>query len=127
MSNQRPVRWLAVAVAVAALGILFLSPAQAQKKEATKAAVSTFLVVSPHTAEECLVALDGVVASGKDALDNWYWGCKAGDHTGYEIVKAESGAKALETVPENLRSKARAMKLNRFTTEEVASFHEMTK
>ena len=127
MLNQRLVRWMAVAVALAAVGILFLSPAQAQKGETTEATMSTYLVISPHTPEECLASLDGIVASGEGALDDWYWGCAAGNHTGYKMVEAESEDAALAVVPENIRGKAKAMKLNKFTAEQVAAFHENMK
>ncbi len=127
MLNQRPVMWLTVAVAIVAAGILFLSPAQAQKEKAAEATMSTYLVISPHTVDECLASLDGIVAGGEGALDNWYWGCMAEDHTGYQIVEAESEAAALSVVPENVREKARAIKLNKFTKEQVASFHEKMK
>lgn len=133
MLSKQVLRWLVVVAAVAAIGLLYVSPAYSQGKEeaktetkaATKTEMSSYLVVSPHTPEECLAALDGVAAAGKDDLNNWYWGCMVGDHTGYEIVKAASEADALKNVPESLRTKARAMKLNKFTAEQIASMHEM--
>lgn len=127
MFDQRFSRWAVIAMAVVVAGISLASPVQAQEGKTTETAKSTYLVVSPHTAEECLAALDGIVARGKGALDNWYWGCMTGDHTGYEIVKAESEANALTVVPENMRDKARALKLNKFTEEQVASIHEKMK
>jgi hypothetical protein len=127
MASQRSATWLTIAVVVALAGILFLSPAQAQKEKAEEASMSSYLVISPHTTDECLASLDGIVAEGEGTLDNWYWGCMAGDHTGYRIVEAESEAKALSAVPENVREKARAVKLNKFTEEQVAKFHEKMK
>jgi hypothetical protein len=117
-------RYLA-AFAVLTLAVLFILPASAIGGDETKAEMSAYLVNSPHTAEECLGALDEVAASDKNALDNWYWGCMDGDHTGYEIVQASSRTEALKVVPENLRAKAKATKLNKFTAEQVASMHKM--
>jgi hypothetical protein len=127
MLSRRFVMWLTVVAAIGIAGFLIMSPAQAQKEKAAEVTMSTYLVISPHTMEECLASLDGIVATGEGALDNWYWGCAAGDHTGYLIVEAESEAAALAAVPENIREKARAMKLNKFTEEQVATFHEKMK
>ena len=125
MFNQFSSRLISVfALAVAIMALTF-TPSMAQKKEAVKPALTAYLVVSPHTAEECLSALDDVAASEKGALDKWYWGCMAGDHNGYEIVQAESEPQALKVVPESIRAKAKVMKLNKFTDEQVASFHKM--
>lgn len=82
-----------------------------------------YYVESKHTPEECLRALDEILAKGPDALSRVDWGCMAGDHTGYSIVEARSEADALATVPAFLRGKARAVRLNRFTPEQIRSFH----
>jgi hypothetical protein len=85
---------------------------------------SEYLVVSPHDSESCLKALDGVAALGDDVLKKYDWGCMAGDHTGYIMVKAENEEEALKVVPESLRSQARAVKLNKFTRKQIESFHK---
>jgi hypothetical protein len=104
-------------------------PTQAEEpakgKEAAKAEMSQYLIISPHTADECLAALDAVEAQGNDALAKWQWGCMAGNHTGYAMVWASSEQDALKMVPEMIRSKARVMKLNQFTAEQIKSFHQM--
>jgi hypothetical protein len=108
-----------------ALVVLFALPASVMAGDEAKTETATYLVTSPHTPEECLAALDEFAASGKNALDNWYWGCMDGDHTGYEFVQATSETEALKSVPENLREKADATMLSKFTAEQVASFHKM--
>jgi len=120
---MKPSRWLA-GLAVIAFAFLIAFPAISKAGDETKAETSTYMVSSQHTPEECLSALDEFAASGKNALDNWYWGCMDGDHTGYEIVQASSKDEVLKTVPENLRAKAKAVKLNKLTAEQVASFHK---
>lgn len=125
MLGRFVLRSVAVVVAFGVLAMMVSAPVSAQEKSASKETISSYLLISPHTAEECLAALDGVAASGEGALDKWYWGCAAGDHTGYEIVKASSEKEALSFVPEATRSKAKAKKLNKFTAEQVASFHNM--
>jgi len=83
-----------------------------------------YLVESKHTQEECLRALDEVLAKGSDTLGRIEWGCMAGDHTGYSIVDASSESDALQIVPTFLRAKARAVKLNRFTPDQIRAFHQ---
>lgn len=95
------------------------------KKEAMpKAQMSEYLVISPHTAAECDAALMDVEKIGKDVLAKYDWGCMSGDHTGYLRIQAASEADALKMVPENIRGKARAIKIVKFTPEQIASFHK---
>ena len=106
--------------------------AMAQNKEATKAkhemkmkmeGLSTFLIISPHTADQCLATLDAVSATGKGALAKWDWGCMSGDHTGYMITHAADETAALKMVPESIRAQAKAIKLNKFTAEQLKGMH----
>ncbi len=83
-----------------------------------------YFVESKHTQEECLRALDEVLAKGSDVLNRMEWGCMAGDHTGYSIVDARSESDALQIVPMFLRGKARAVKLNKFTPDQIRSFRQ---
>jgi len=84
-----------------------------------------FLVMSPHTPEECLSSLDAVQAKGPGNLAQWEWGCKAGDHTGYLMIHAASADAALAQVPEDMRAKAKVLPLNKFTEADLKKFHEM--
>lgn len=94
------------------------------KAVAAESGKAAYLVISPHTKAECLAALDGVAAQGADMMARYDWGCMANDHTGYLKVQAASEQEALAMVPESMRSKAKAVKLNKFTVEQVKSFHE---
>lgn len=82
-----------------------------------------YFVESPHTPQECLDALDKILAKGPDALAKYEWGCMAGDHTGYAIVDARSESEVKEAIPDFLRGKARVVKLNTFTPEQIQGFH----
>jgi hypothetical protein len=55
---------------------------------------------------------------------NFDWGCQAGVHTGWAIVEAESESEAKLTVPSRLRTKARAIRLSRFTPQTIEAQHE---
>ena len=82
-----------------------------------------YLLVAPHTAEQCLAALDDVDQNGKGVLKKMDWGCTAGDHTGYLTVEADDEKAALATLPEKTRTGARAVKLVKFSPEQIRQFH----
>ena len=83
-----------------------------------------FHVESPHTQEECLRALDELLAKGSDVLARYEWGCMAGDHTGYATLEAGSEEEIRKTIPSFLAGKARVVKLNKFTPEQIRDFHK---
>lgn len=97
--------------------------------ESASPGMSEFIVISPHTADQCLQALDATLAmpNGEAELARWDWGCLSGDHTGYLIVHAASADEALKHVPEAMRAQAKAVKLNKFTPEQIKSAHEVKK
>lgn len=82
-----------------------------------------YLVIAPHTAEQCLAALDDIEQHDQALLKKIDWGCAAGDHTGYLEVNAADEASALKTLPVKTRTGARAVKLVKFSPEEIRSFH----
>jgi hypothetical protein len=84
---------------------------------------SKYLVIAPHSKEECLAALDDVDQNGKGLLKKIDWGCAAGDHTGYLEVEAADEKEALANLPEKSRASARAVKLVKFTPEQIKQFH----
>jgi hypothetical protein len=84
--------------------------------------LNRYLVESPHSDEECLHALDLVVAAGH--ITHYDWGCEAGEHTGWVIIEAENESEALLSVPTFIRHKARAIQLTKFTPEIIHSFHQ---
>lgn len=86
--------------------------------------MNRYLVETEHSAEDCLHILDLVLASGY--ITHYDWGCETGNHTGWVIVEAESEEEALLSVPSIVRNKARAVKLNKFTPENIKSFHNLT-
>ena len=85
---------------------------------------SKFLIIAPHTPEQCLAALDDVEQNGKGVLKKIDWGCAAGDHTGYLAVDAADEKEALANLPEKTRAGARAVKLVKFSPEQIRQFHQ---
>ncbi len=88
--------------------------------------MAQYLVKLPHDDAECLKALDEIAEKGSELLPKVYWGCMAGDHTGYAIVdaKSESAAKQMIVDP-TIRSNASVTEVKKLTTKEISSFHKM--
>ena len=80
-----------------------------------------FIVISDHTAEECVRALKEVLAIGY--LTHFNWGCKDGVHTGWAIIDAESKDEAMMSVPTFLRPRAHVVQLTQFRQESVEKMH----
>ncbi len=76
-----------------------------------------YLVSVTHTMEDCIRALKAIDAVGM--LAHFDWGCKDGEHTGWVIIEAENKPQALMVVPPLLRNNAHAVKLMKFSPEDV--------
>ena len=83
-----------------------------------------YIVESRHTEEECLKALDEILAKGADTLGKFEWGCKSGDHTGYAFIDAENESKVRSMIPQFLSEKTRVVQVGKFTPQEIKSFHK---
>jgi hypothetical protein len=86
--------------------------------------MARYLVELPHTKEDCLEALDSVAAFSHALLDRIDWGCGADVHTGWLVMEAQDEATAKMMLPTNIRGRAKAVPLNKFSAEQVKSFHE---
>ncbi len=126
---------LTIRMAVGCLAVLLLAGgAIAQKKaetktetktshaKATKASMPAFLIISPHTQEECLGVMDEVNKTKQ--LGEWDWGCASGNHTAYRIVHAPDEQAALALVPENVRAKAQVFKVGKMTPAQLDAAHK---
>jgi len=80
-----------------------------------------FLVVSNHTAEDCIRALKETLAIGY--LTHFDWGCKDGVHTGWAIIEAEDKPQVLLSVPTFLRGQAQVVQLKKFQPDKVEAMH----
>jgi hypothetical protein len=133
MRNKPVLAIVTIALSFLALFVLlnvtaFSGDEAKEKPKAMGAAEkATFMIASPHTQEECMAAIDAVAAKGPENLSQWNWGCMAGDHTGYAFVTATDDKSALANVPENIRAKAKATKVDRFTMDQIKMFHEQAK
>ncbi len=80
-----------------------------------------FLIVSPHTKEECKIALQQTLAAGY--ITHFEWGCLDGQHTGWAILEAEDPKQAMMAVPPAQRHSATIVKLTRFSPKDIESMH----
>ncbi len=76
-----------------------------------------FLVMSPHTKEDCNKVVKLTLAIGY--LTHFYWGCKSGDHCGYAMIEAENEKEALLSVPTVIRNKGKAIGIVQFDPKDV--------
>lgn len=83
----------------------------------------SFLIISPHTEEDCAKVIQDTLAMGY--LTHFDWGCKDAEHTGWAILEAENKAEALMVVPPLVRSHARAIQLSKFSPDEVRGWHDV--
>jgi uncharacterized protein YdhG (YjbR/CyaY superfamily) len=87
--------------------------------------MARYLVESPHTKEECVVALEEIKDKHPELLNKMEFGCKAGEHVGWAMVDAGSESEVCGMIPEAIRSKAHVVELVKFTPEQIESFHSM--
>ena len=80
-----------------------------------------FLIVSPHSTEDCKKTIQEVMAMGY--ITHFDWGCKDGEHTGWAVIEADNAKEALLVVPALQRNKARAIKLTKFAPEDIMKSH----
>ena len=80
-----------------------------------------FLVISNHSAEDCVRALKEVLTIGY--LTHFDWGCKDGVHTGWAVIEAENKAEAMMSVPTFLRGQAQIVQLTKFQADKVEAMH----
>lgn len=80
-----------------------------------------YLVISPHTPEDCAKAIKQIESVG--SLTRFDWGCRDGEHTGWVIVEADSKAEAMMVVPSVERPRAKVVKLVKFSPAEVKAMH----
>jgi hypothetical protein len=76
-----------------------------------------YIVIAKHTDEMCTKALKQIESIGY--ITHFDWGCKDGNHTGWVIIEADSHAEALMCVPSADRPQAKAVKLTKFSPEQV--------
>ncbi len=80
-----------------------------------KIKMQRYLIETPHTEKDCQMLIDQVYAMGY--LYHFDWGCPDGVHSGWAIIEAENEAQARLAVPSFIRSKARVVRLVKYSGE----------
>lgn len=79
--------------------------------------MNRFLVISPHTADECKMAIKQFREYNAGFLTHFEWGCLDNDHTAYAIINADTHENAKMSVPPMLRTKAKVIRVTYFNPE----------
>jgi hypothetical protein len=83
--------------------------------------MAKFLIEFPHDAEKisCARTVQVFLRSGSHFLTNADWGCMDGDHRAWVIVEVANKDEARAIVPPALRPKAKVIRLNSFSIEQI--------
>ena len=73
-----------------------------------------YIVISPHTAEDCKQAVREFRQHNAGFLTHFDWGCADNDHTAYAVFEAENHETAKMSVPPLFRDKSKAVRLVNF-------------
>jgi hypothetical protein len=83
--------------------------------------MAKYLLEVPHEADPlaCARAVRVFLETGSHFLTNADWGCFDGVHKAWITLEAESKEEARYVLPPAFRSKAKIVRLNKFTLEEI--------
>jgi hypothetical protein len=79
--------------------------------------METFLVISPHTAEDCRKTIDYFHEYHEGYLKKFWWGCMDNDHHAYTIIEADSHEHAIQALPPLARKTGTTIRLVHFDKE----------
>jgi hypothetical protein len=79
--------------------------------------MSQFVIEIVHDPEECVKALREFETYSEDLLNQIYWSCVSGNHTGRIVVEAGSLEEARNLVPEPLRDRVTVWKADQILAE----------
>ena len=85
---------------------------------------STYLVIAPHTMEQCMNVLDETKEKGEEFLSKFKFGCMSGDHTLYTFIDATSEEAARRMLPKDIQATAKVEKVDSFTPQQIEEFHK---
>ena len=114
-----------LALTMVVTGLFLFAPAFAAEMGGAKSAgKGKYLVIAPHTPEECLATMDEV-AKDKKLLEKAEWSCMGGgDHALYLRTDANSPEDAVNQIPESQRKNAKAVKMTKLTAAQIKQIHE---
>jgi hypothetical protein len=72
----------------------------------------------------CIQAVEAFLNTGSHFLSNADWGCLDGDHKAWMILELDGKEEARFILPPAYRGKAKIVKLNKFTLEDIDELRE---
>lgn len=86
--------------------------------------MARFLIEVPHEdrAKECALAVKILLSSGSHYMTNAEFGCLDGEHKAWIIIEVDSKEDAQFIIPPAYRSRAKIVKLNKFSLQEIDDF-----
>jgi hypothetical protein len=86
--------------------------------------VARFLIEVPHEdkAKECALAVKVLLSSGSHYLTHADFGCLDGEHKAWIIIDVDTKEQARYIIPPAYRARAKIVKLNKFSLEEINDF-----
>ena len=84
--------------------------------------MAKYLVEAPHTPEQCLTALDQVVTTKPELLNEFQWGCMGGVHNGWAVLEADSESAARNLLPDSIREQGSVTEVTQFTPEQIEAY-----
>ncbi len=83
--------------------------------------MARFLIEVPHEdkTRECALAVKILLSSGSHYLTHAEFGCLDGEHKAWIIVDVDSKEDAQFAIPVAYRSRAKIVKLNKFSLQEI--------
>ena len=78
-----------------------------------------YLIISPHTIEDCRIAIEHFSKYNAGFLTHFEWGCYDQDHNAYAFIEADSHEQALMSVPPLLRQKAKAIRMAQLKPKDI--------
>ncbi len=87
--------------------------------------MSKFMIHSTHTDEECSKALREFWKNNPKLLEETFFGCLGGDHSGWTIVEASSESEARNKLQNLQLSEIHVVKVDKFTPGQLKFVHEV--
>ncbi len=83
--------------------------------------MAKYLIEVPHApdVEACARVVQIFLKTGSHFLTHADWGCLDGEHKAWIIADVENKEEACSIVPPAFRNEAKAVRLNKFTMEEI--------
>jgi len=83
--------------------------------------MARFLIEVPHEAKtrECALAAKVLLSSGSHYLTHADFGCLDGEHKAWIIIEVDSKEEARFIIPPVFRPRAKIVKLNKFSLDEI--------